>query len=191
MVESLVERLGKAKVDAITPALESEWDRVQKSGEVAGMEARVPPTPQAQEQAAESLPSSDDLTSIKKAIVNELRDKVGLPEMEGSTKQTVEEWAETARGTLSADPKAAIRLVNELATNPRPITQNDAMLLQFRYRQLANELKPVVDEYFAAVESKDPVAIATTRTAVINARKVMTDFEEIIHPSKETWGRTV
>jgi hypothetical protein len=93
--------------------------------------------------------------------------------------------------TLANDPKAALRLVNELAgKTARPISQHDAMLLQFRYRQLANELEPVVDEYFEAVKSKDPVSIATARTAVINARKAMTDFEETIHPSKETWGRT-
>jgi len=185
LIERLAKSIGQAAVDRIRPALEAEWDRLQRSGEVAGMEPRTP------EATAEAPPpSSDDLTSIKKAIVNELREMVGLPEMEGSTPQTVEEWAEAARVTLAADPKAAIRLVNELATSPRPISQHDAMLLQFRYRQLANELQPVVDEYFEAVNSKDPVAIATARTALINARKAMTDFEETIHPSKETWGRT-
>ena len=148
--------------------------------------------PKHPEVAAEEqmLPSDAELTGIKKAVVNDLREMVGLPEMEGSTPQSVEDWAETARIAIAADPKAAIRLVNELATNPRPISQHDAMLLQFRYRQLANELEPAVDEYVEAVKSKDPIAIATARTAVLNARSAMTAFEEIIHPSKETWGRT-
>lgn len=185
LIEHLTKSIGQAAVDRIRPLLEAEWDRLQKSGDFAGMEPRTP-----EAQAEPPPPSGDDLTSIKKAIVNELRAMVGLPEMEGSTPQTVEQWAESARGALAADPKAGIRLVNELATNPRPISQHDAMLLQFRYRQLANELEPVVDEYFEAVKSKDPVTIATSRTALINARKAMTDFEETIHPSKETWGRT-
>ena len=188
VIEQLVNKLGQARVDALRPVLESEWDKLRQSGSVEGMEPRVPQPPES--QAEPQPPSGDDLTSIKKAIVNELREMVGLPEMEGSTPQTVEQWAESARGALASDPKAGIRLVNELATNPRPISQHDAMLLQFRYRQLANELEPVVDEYFEAVKSKDPVSIATARTAVINARKAMTDFEETIHPSKETWGRT-
>lgn len=184
LIEQLAKSIGQSAVDRILPVLEAEWDKLQQSGDFP-MEPRTPET-----QAEEPPPSADDLTSIKKEIVNDLRAQVGLPEMEGSTPQTVEEWAETARSALSADPKAAIRLVNELATNPRPISQHDAMLLQFRYRQLANELRPVADEYFAAVESKDPVAIATARSALANARSAMTQFEEVIHPSKETWGRT-
>jgi len=189
-LEQLAAKIGQAAVDRVRPVLESEWEKFRKTGEVEGMEAIAPP--KHPEVIAEEtvLADGDDLTSIKKAIVNELRELVGLPEMEGSTRQSVEGWAEQARTTLAADPKAAIRLVNELATNPRPISQHDAMLLQFRYRQLANELEPAVDEYIEAVKSKDPVAIATARTGVQNARTAMTAFEEIIHPSKETWGRT-
>ncbi len=183
LIEHLAKSIGQAAVDRIRPALESEWDRLQKTD--SSMEQRTP------EAQAEPQPvSGDDLTSIKKEIVNEMREKVGLPEMEGSTPQTVEEWAENARITLASDPKAAIRLVNELANSTRPISQSDVMLLQFRYRQLANELAPVVDDYFEAVKSKDPVAITTAKGAVADARKAMTDFEETIHPSKETWGRT-
>ncbi len=185
LVEQLAKSIGQAAVDRIRPALEAKWDEVHASGEYPGMEPRTP------ENQAEPVPmSGDDLTSIKKEVVNEMREMVGLPEMEGSTPQTVEEWAENARITLAADPKAAIRLVNELANSTRPITQNDVMLLQFRYRQLANQLAPVVDDYFEAVKSKDPVAITTAKSAVADARKAMTDFEETIHPSKETWGRT-
>jgi hypothetical protein len=191
-----VETIGEKAVRDWAPYLESAWRQggptpAGKVEEVLGKPAEeTPPPKHPEEQAEEALQPEDDLTSIKKAVVNDLRALVGLPEMEGSTPQTVEEWAETARLTLAADPKAAIRLVNELATNPRPISQHDAMLLQFRYRQLANELEPAVDEYLEAVKSKDPVAIATARTEVINRRSAMTTFEEIIHPSKETWGRT-
>lgn len=203
MIEQLTASIGKAAVDRIRPALEIEWDKAFASGKYPKMEAREKPEVSAiaeksgSESGSESVSEKsaiadsggDDLTSIKKAVVNDMREMVGLPEMEGSTPQTVEEWAEQARLTLQNDPDAANDLVNELATNSRPISQHDAMLLQFRYRQLANELKPVVDKYFAAVKTNDPVKIATARTALINARTEMTAFEEIIHASKETWGR--
>ncbi len=55
---------------------------------------------------------------------------------------------------------------------------------------MANDLKPFVDEYFAAVKAGDPVAEATAAKAVRDARAPMTEFEEAIHASKETWGRT-
>lgn len=197
-MERMTARFGKDRAEQYRPYMERAWDDTVAAHPEWGMEPRVPAEPEAappaepprvEQKVAEPAVSSDDLTSIKKAVVNDLRDMVGLPEMEGSTPQTVLEWAEQAETTLRSDPNAAIRLVNELANNPRPISQHDAMLLQFRYRQLANELKPFVDEYFAAVASKDFNAKVAARTALMNARYRMTEFEEIIHPSKETWGR--
>jgi len=183
-----VEAMGDSATRNLAPYLEEAWKQAgpTEPGSVEEVLNEAHP----EERAEPIPPSGDELTGIKKAVVNELRALVGLPEMEGSTPQSVEEWAETARATLSADPKAGERLVNELATNPRPISQHDAMLLQFRYRQLANELEPVVDEYFDAVKSGDAAAISVAKTAVLKARSAMTEFEEIIHPSKETWGRT-
>jgi hypothetical protein len=186
---------GQSRFDALKEVLErlnAEDAAAKEKSTAKEPELELPEwePPRHPEEAAEEAQLPDDLTGIKKAVVNDLRALVGLPEMEGSTPQSVEEWAEFARMTLAADPKAAIRLVNELSTNPRAISQHDAMLLQFRYRQLANELEPAVDEYIEAVKSKDPVAIATARTEVQNRRIAMTAFEEVIHPSKETWGRT-
>jgi hypothetical protein len=61
-------------------------------------------------QAEPEPPEGYELTSIKKDVVNELREMEGLPELEGSTPETIEGWAETARATLAADPMAARRL---------------------------------------------------------------------------------
>jgi len=187
-LEQMVEIIGQAKVDRIMPTLESEWTKLQESGEFPGMEPIAAQHPE--EQAETPPPDGIEVTSIKKAVVNDLRGMVGLPEVEGPLRQSLDLLADIAATKLSVDPRAAERLVNELASTPRAINEHDVMLLQFHYRKLANELEPIQNEYFEAVESKEPVAIATARTAVINARKTMTEFEEIIRPSKSTWGRT-
>lgn len=196
MLDNLKTRFGQPAVDQIQNFLELAWDKAQASGRFPGMEARAAQehlTPVQQEQAVEKSQSIDpeDLTSIKKEVVSQMREKRGLPEREAPAKETVEQWAEEARITLANDPMAAIRLVNQLVENPVPITERQAILLQFHYRNLENVRNAASDEYFAAVASEDPARIVDGKTALVIANTPMTHFEEsILRPAGTAWSRT-
>jgi len=156
---------------------------------VAGVRTAQAPFPDRQ---VEREPYTDhELTGIARAVMDDLRELAGIPELEAAPPETIEQWALDAQSTIAADPHAPTRLLNEIIANPaRALDHHDAMLLAFRYRELANQAEPHFQEMVDASKSGDAERIAKARTNYILARQPMTDFEELTLKAKSTWGRT-
>ena len=197
MIEHMQTTIGQPALDKILNYLELAWDKAQASGRFPGMEPRIAaeqPTPVEQEQAVEKQQTIDpeDLTSIKKEVVNKMREERGLPEREGPVPETVEQWAEEARITLANDPMAAIRLVNQVGADPaRPLTEREVTLLQFQYRKLQNERNASRQEYFDAVAAEDSARIVAAKTDLVNSSSKMAQFEDAIRPAGTASGRSL
>lgn len=140
-------------------------------------------------RAAAPKIGTTDLTSIKKAVIDDLRQMAGLPAMKAVTPQTVQDWADAAERVLRDDPLAADRLLTELNTKPRALNEIEVMVLQYKYRSLANELEPYQLAYFEAVKSQDNERIAMEARNLQLARGQMSYFEATVRPSGTTWGR--
>ena len=132
-----------------------------------------------------------ELTGMAKAVMNDLRELAGIPELEAAPPETIEQWALDAQSTMAADPHAATRLLNDIIANPaRALDHHDVMLLAFRYRALVNEAEPHFQEVVDANASGNAERIAKARTNYILARQPVTEFEELTLKAKSTWGRT-
>lgn len=136
-------------------------------------------------------PDGYEFTALGRSIMDYLRKNAGASLLEDAEPETIKEWVKQAEITLAQDPNAAIRLLNEIKSSPgRAIDHHEAMLLSFHYRHLANLEDLAFQEQLDAVESGDPERISRARTEFIRARMPMTEFEELVHTSKSTWGRT-
>jgi len=156
---------------------------------VAGVRQPGQPFPDRQ---VEREPYTDhELTGMAKAVMNDLRELGGIPELQVAPPETIEQWAIDAQTAINADKNAPSRLLNEIIANPaRALDHHDVMLLAFRYRELANQAEPHFQEVLDASKSGDDARIAKARTNYILARQPMTDFEELTLKAKSTWGRT-
>lgn len=84
-----------------------------EAGETPPPEAPAPP---AEDVAAREL---EGITSIKNAIVDELRVGRGLSPMEGVTPESMQGWLDTASDKIAEDHSWPNRLVDEIRENPR------------------------------------------------------------------------
>ena len=83
----------------------------------------------------------DNLTSIKNAVVNELREKRGVAELETAPPQSREQWLKQAADRLRSDPDWTNRLVMEVNAEPRNLSDEEIAGLQLHYRRLNNEFE--------------------------------------------------
>lgn len=183
----------------LTPQVRALFDKIVQRGYPDGFQMPPPfegpgAPPVGSESHPEELqrifPNRYDFTAMGKGVMNYLRELEGIPGLETFTKETVAEWVQQAEITLAADPYAAERLYREVAASDgRPLDQHDVTLLAFHYRKLANDAERAFQEQIEAAESGDPVRIAQARTAFIQTRMPMTEFEELTYASKSNWGR--
>lgn len=215
-VEYAIDRIGPEQTLRGAPFFESVWEALRQrpgftnlgpTGKVADLisaeepEAmprgsrvtgvRKPPSKIPPKETPSAGLKDYELTGMAKAVMNDLRELANLPELLGTSVETIEQWAQDAEATVASDPGAPARLLNEIISNPtRALDHHDVMLLAFRYRELANQVDPAFQELVAATESKDSARIARARTEFIRARQPMTEFEELTLAAKSTWGRT-
>lgn len=88
---------------------------------------------------AEFQHSAQTPTGIKNAVVDAERAKRGLPPAMRAAKRTFGEVWDEAMARVDQDPDITVRLVDELATKPRAVTDLEDALLLHRQIDLQNE----------------------------------------------------
>lgn len=131
----------------------------------------------------------DNLTSIKKAVVNELREKRGVAELETAPPQSREQWLKQAADRLRSDPDWTNRLVMEVNAEPRNLSDEEIAGLQLHYRRLNNEFEKADAALEAAQQSGIPEEIARAQTASDLISQQMLETEAATKAAGTEWGR--
>jgi len=137
----------------------------------------------------EQRPEPIATTSIKNEVVNELRRLRGQGELEGVDPESQQEWLNAASDTLSSDPAAGERLVNELIKVARNLSDREVAVLQMYYRSANNEFERLSDELFEATKAGDETKAATAQAAVIEQMAILGKIEEATKAAGREWGR--
>ncbi len=141
-------------------------------------------------ESADSLSKNDDfVTSIKNEVVNELRLRRGLLALEDVATQTREEWLEYAATLLRNDPTLGDRLVKEINSKARNLSNIEVAVMQLYYRQVNNQLIEASDRLIKAKDSGDPVASAQALTDTDIIQNALAEIEEATKKAGREWGR--
>lgn len=130
-----------------------------------------------------------ETTSIKNEVANELRADRGVLALADVSQQTQDEWLDAADEMLRDDPMVGDRLVKEINTKARNLSNVEVAVMQIHYRGMNNRLEKVSDRLFAAKDANDP---AESAKALIDVDIVMNALAEIEEATKEAgreWGR--
>lgn len=134
-------------------------------------------------------PASNDLTSIKNEVVNELRIRRGMPELDDVAAQTQQEWLDRATGMLAADPGLGDRIVKEINNKARNLSNAEVAVMQIYYRQVNNQLEEASNRLFAADDAGDPVAKARAQAETDLIMEQLAEIEEATKAAGREWGR--
>ena len=137
----------------------------------------------------EMLPD-DNLTSIKNEVMNELRVKRGLPELEDVAAQTQQEWIDAAASRMAADSTLADRLVKSIIADPRNLSNIEVAIFQLHYRQVNNSLESVSDDLFAAKDAGDAFESARLQKQADQIMKSLAEIEDASKAAGREWGRS-
>ena len=133
----------------------------------------------------------DVLTGISKDKVAELREQIGLEPIEGVDAETWKMWVGHALETLAGDKDASDRLVNELAKNPRVVSEREAALLAIHKRSIYNEYEIVTQQLFEASEIDDYVRAAILNPNVIDLQTKINNVDAVLDRVGTSAGRSL
>jgi hypothetical protein len=136
-----------------------------------------------------SQKENSDVTSIKNALVNERRVLRGIPALADVASQTQEEWLEAANSLLQDDPMIGDRLVKEINTKARNLSNVEVAVMQIHYRGMNNRLEKVSDRLFKAKDDKDAAESAKALIDVDIVMNAIVEIEEATKAAGREWGR--
>jgi len=187
LMERMVTKYGDKMAERMRGALQQEWDKQVNSNPIA--EDGIPPeTPQPHPELVQ--PEPIPLTSVKNAIVDELRIQRGEDPMPDVTPQTIQQWLEAAGNRIANDPYAGNTLVEQLLTGGKTsVDEMEGMLLQYHYRAVNNLFEAADAKLTQAKANGDPaeIAIAQDEARVIMRR--LTAIETALDKAGTAWGR--
>lgn len=212
-LEAAVAQFGRAIVEDLRPYLQTAWD--EHVGDAAGapadaaVESRAPssaePAGESEALAEDSIADEDTpdlsgresgeppdvspITSIKNAVVEELRERRGIGPLDDVPAETRQGWLDAAQRRLSEDPGLPKRLVAELAANPRNLEPVEVAVMQLYYRRLNNAFESAAKSLFAAADLADSGAAAQAQTATDMILQDLLDAEEATKAAGREWGR--
>jgi hypothetical protein len=131
----------------------------------------------------------EDVTSIKNEVVDNLREARGIPELADVSAETQEQWLNEAVETLEGDPMAGERLVNELLSKPRIISDRETAVLQAYYRVANDNFEIVAKDLIAAQDANDSEKVAVAEAAAQEQMSILTKIEEASKTAGREWGR--
>jgi hypothetical protein len=178
--------IGEKAAQQYRAIFEEEWNK-QKSPEESPKTSEE--APQEPEQTPSKKTGEIPVTSIKNAIVNDIRARRKVPELLDVPAETQQEWLDEAERQINADPTIIAQLINELNTTPRTIEDVETAILQIEYRRLNNGWKAASDKLFAAYEAKDPAAQASAQAGVDAIFQELARFESATKAAGREWGR--
>lgn len=169
-VEKLAGQIGQASVDKIMPVLKSEWAKLQKTGQIKGME----PLPKEDTVRAER-----ETTGIKNAKTDEMREKLGMGPRQSPVPRGWDAVNAEAERIMRADPGAARRLAKEVSRNPRIGSDLEQMILERHITDLSNRLnagEDVYEEIVTTVTASEELGAEASRSLGIRRSEMFDDF---------------
>jgi len=188
LMERMVAKYGEKMANRMEAALQQEWDRQVNAYPVADEDGTPPETPQPHPELvpAESIP----LTSVKNAIVDELRAQRGEDPMPEVTPQTVQQWLDAAGNRIASDPYAGNTLVEQLLSGEKTsVDEMEGMVLQYHYRAVNNLFEAADTKLTQAKADGDPAAIAIAQDDARVIMRRLAAIETALDKAGTAWGR--
>jgi hypothetical protein len=187
LMERMVAKYGEKMAERMRSVLQQEWDKQINSNPIA--EDGIPPkTPQPHPELVQ--PEPIPLTSVKNAVVDELRVQRGEAPMPEVTPETVQQWLELAGNRIANDPYAGNTLVEQLLSGDKTsVDEMEGMVLQYHYRAVNNLFEAADAKLTQAKANGDPaeIAIAQDEARVIMRR--LAAIETALDKAGTAWGR--
>jgi hypothetical protein len=144
-----------------------------------------------QNENRDTVSQNDDPkpTSIKNEVANELRADRGILPLADVATQTQDEWLDAADAMLRDDPMVGDRLVREINTKARNLSNVEVAVMQIHYRGMNNRLEKVSDKLFAAKDANDPAESAKALIDVDIVMNALAEIEEATKAAGREWGR--
>jgi hypothetical protein len=114
-------------------------------------------------------------TSLKNSVVDQERIDRGLPPaMQAARKSDPETW-DRAMTIVNNEPGRGQDIVNELLSKPRPLSDDENMVLLHRQISLRNEYDNATAEINDAAKAGDPLALETARAKMAGVADALVD----------------
>lgn len=171
-----VDAATKPEVAAATAIVDSP----KSQPEIIGMGGAIP---------AEFALSAKSPTSIKNAVVDAERTKLGLPPVVQPIKREFGEVWDRAMAEVDRDPTVIDRLVDELRENPRALTDLEDALLLHRQVDLRNEYGKATRDLAQAFDDGRMEAVEIEKARVEEVSSRLLDLFEVGKKSGTETGR--
>jgi len=187
LMERMVMKYGEKMAERMRGVLQQEWDKQVNSNPIA--EDGIPPeTPQPHPELVK--PEPIPLTSVKNAIVDELRVQRGEDPMPEVTPETVQQWLEVAGNRIANDPYAGNTLVEQLLTGSKTsVDEMEGMVLQYHYRAVNNLFEAADAKLTEARATGEPAAIAIAQDEAKVIMRRLAAIEMALDKAGTAWGR--
>lgn len=154
--------------------------------------ASEPPEARSGAQAAAPIGAPGDITSIKHAVMDELRAAHGLAPRTVASPESFKLWLDTAAAKIAADVTWPDRLVQEFAADPtRTHTKVEAAAFSIYLRQLENGIEQGRADQAAATKAGDANAIQAAQTVVADKLQRLDALADVLTQSGSETGRAL
>lgn len=188
LMERIVTKYGEKMAKRMEAALQQEWDRQVNAYPVADEDGTPPETPQPHPELVP--PEAIPLTSVKNAIVDELRAQRGEDPMPEVTPQTVQQWLDAAGNRIASDPYAGNTLVEQLLSGEKTsVDEMEGMVLQYHYRAVNNLFEAADTKLTQAKTNGDAAAIAIAQDDARVIMRRLAAIETALDKAGTAWGR--
>jgi len=187
LMERMVTKYGDKMAKRMEGALQQEWDKQVNSNPIAE-DGITPKTPQPHPELVQ--PEPIPLTSVKNAIVDELRVQRGEAPMPEVTPETVQQWLELAGNRIANDPYAGNTLVEQLLSGDKTsVDEMEGMVLQYHYRAVNNLFEAADAKLTEAKANGDPAEIAIAQDEARVVMRRLAAIETALDKAGTAWGR--
>lgn len=185
-VSTLPEKI-RENIGEFEPHLKRLWELTRNSYKrhrLAPINERPPVDPEEIDKA----PTPDKLTSVKNEVANDLREGRGVPGLESAPAESVQKWLDDATDRWRADPNAPEKLIIESNVDPRPLNDEETMLMQLHYRKLNNDLRDATQAIVNAEGGSDGDK-AVAKQVFDGVMDKIETTEQMLRSVGTEWGR--
>lgn len=134
------------------------------------------------------------MTALANEMVDRERAANGLPPLMRAARQSNPETWDRAMSMLDADPEAGVKMVADLARNPRATTVEENALLLHRKITLSNDLDRAARDYTAAMHPSRRAGFSAEQLDAMEKRfdgvlKQIDELDLVTRSTGTEWGR--
>lgn len=146
--QRIADKYGESKAAQISDYLEEAWGEQQSP-------PSQPPT-----QFSQAPEGTDDITSVKNAVVEETRAEMGINPLPEVTPESFQQWVDDGAAMLRDNRSLPAALVEEANKKARPWDERESAAMSLHLRSLKNDWLNATDRLRAAQESGGDVESA-------------------------------